>query len=39
MAKGWDQFKDDIRTLYMEKNKTLAEVMRLMKQDRNFQAS
>lgn len=39
MPKAWDELKDEIRKLYKVDNKTLAEVMRLMKGKHNFYAS
>lgn len=39
MTKDWDPVKSEIRRLYQDQNKTLAEVMRLMKGNYGFIAS
>jgi hypothetical protein len=39
MPKEWDDVKEEIRKLYKTENKTLLEVMRLMKGKHGFHAS
>lgn len=35
----WDRHKDTIRTLYLEENKTLGDLMAVMLRDHSFRAT
>jgi hypothetical protein len=39
MAKDWDQYKTEIKTLYITKGKSLDDVRRILKGRHNFDAS